>query len=228
MLKLKALSLLLALGVGVSVLPVKAEDAIAPRGEAHTVPIEAEMTEAKAMDSAVVRHEREVWHITQINFAFDNDHLSRVERRRIARIAPMLLDAVADGASIVVHGHSDTLGSDAYNLDLSRSRALRVKHHLVHEWGVDPARIHVRAWGADQPKQRTAPIAALNRRVEIVLHDVAPRDVPRHGEVGPVHRHADERRHDRCPAAGRQVLDLDDFGISMTRSWIGRDCRREF
>jgi len=226
MLNLTALTLLVALGVGISALPAKAEDAIAPRGETPTAHIEAKTTVAKATDDAAAHHEREAWHIAQIHFTFDNDHLSRAERRQIARIAPMLLEAVADGASIVVHGHSDALGTDAYNLDLSRRRALRVKQHLVHEWGVQPTRIHVRAWGADQPRVGTAPTSALNRRVEIVLLDVAPVGLLRHDEARLAHGHVGGRLHDRCDPHGRQVLDLDDFGVSMTRNWIARDCRR--
>jgi outer membrane protein OmpA-like peptidoglycan-associated protein len=226
MFKLTTIILLTALVTSISALPAKAEDAIAPRGEAHTAHIEAKTTEAKATDDAVVHREREAWHIAQIHFTFDNDHLSRVERRQVARIAPMLLKAVADGASVVVHGHSDALGTDAYNLDLSRRRALRVKQHLVHEWGIQPSRIHVRAWGADQPQAGTAATDALNRRVEIVLLDVAPVGLLRHDEARLAHRHAGGRLHDGCRHHDRQVLDLDDFGVSMTRSWIGRNCRR--
>lgn len=51
---------------------------------------------------------------------------------------------------VLVTGHADHIGSDAYNLQLSQRRADAVKDYLV-EQGVDPARIQTASKGESEP-----------------------------------------------------------------------------
>lgn len=51
---------------------------------------------------------------------------------------------------VLVTGHADRIGSDAYNLQLSQRRADAVKDYLV-EQGVDPARIQTASKGESEP-----------------------------------------------------------------------------
>jgi OOP family OmpA-OmpF porin len=51
---------------------------------------------------------------------------------------------------LLVTGHADRIGSDAYNLQLSQRRADAVKDYLV-EQGVDPARIQTASKGESEP-----------------------------------------------------------------------------
>ena len=70
-----------------------------------------------------------------------------------------------------VTGHTDTVGSDAYNLKLSKRRAESVKAELVHQ-GVPANEIDVHADGKHDPLVPTGNNVreAQNRRVEIVFH----------------------------------------------------------
>lgn len=69
---------------------------------------------------------------------------------------------------IAIEGHTDSQGSDSYNLDLSESRADAVKSWLV-ENGIDAARIETSGKGESAPEADnvTPQGRALNRRVVV-------------------------------------------------------------
>lgn len=69
---------------------------------------------------------------------------------------------------VVVEGHTDSTGSDAYNLKLSERRAAAVKAYLVKQ-GVDGSRVFVEGKGESQPlaDNKSREGRAQNRRVEI-------------------------------------------------------------
>ena len=70
-------------------------------------------------------------------------------------------------AKVVLEGHSDQLGSDDMNHDLSLERANTVKARLV-ELGVSEERIETVGLGATHPLHSDMPDAAsVNRRVEV-------------------------------------------------------------
>jgi outer membrane protein OmpA-like peptidoglycan-associated protein len=115
---------------------------------------------------------------TVLNFAadalfdFDKDTLRPEGRELAAKAAAVLAEA---GQPIQVEGHTDSLGSDAYNDDLSLRRAEAFAAALK-EQGVDVA-ITTKGWGEKRP---VAPNAtedgkdnpsgrALNRRVEVIV-----------------------------------------------------------
>lgn len=86
------------------------------------------------------------------------------------------LPQMAGDGAIILHGHSDTAGSDRVNLNSSRERAEAVRDWLV-EHGVDVSRIHVIAFGEQNPVQPNAlpdgsvndAGRAANRRVDILV-----------------------------------------------------------
>lgn len=90
-----------------------------------------------------------------------------------------LLDEVADiikrnpGAGRVeVQGHTDSRGSDSYNLDLSQRRAEAVRQYLTDK-GVDKKRLIAAGYGETKPiaTNGTSAGRAENRRVEFLLID---------------------------------------------------------
>ncbi|MGR9054178.1 MAG: OmpA family protein [Gammaproteobacteria bacterium] len=74
--------------------------------------------------------------------------------------------------NIQVEGHTDSTGSDEYNLKLSERRADAVKRALVHA-GIAPERIKAIGYGEEYPiaSNDTSSGQQQNRRVEIVISD---------------------------------------------------------
>jgi outer membrane protein OmpA-like peptidoglycan-associated protein len=69
-----------------------------------------------------------------------------------------------------VEGHTDNIGGDEYNLDLSQRRAEAVKLALVTRYHSGAVRLTPQGFGASRPKEPNDTLAgrARNRRVELV------------------------------------------------------------
>lgn len=73
-----------------------------------------------------------------------------------------------EGTSVVIEGHTDTRGSNAYNKTLSQKRADSVASVLVSKYGIAASRVHAKGFGEEQPliaKDTKAEDQAKNRRV---------------------------------------------------------------
>ena len=98
------------------------------------------------------------------------------DRATLRRESSGALQAIADVMRrqpewrVAVGGHTDNVGADAYNLDLSARRAAAVKAALVGDYAVDARRLTTAGYGAKQPVETNDTIAgrARNRRVELV------------------------------------------------------------
>jgi OOP family OmpA-OmpF porin len=68
---------------------------------------------------------------------------------------------------VEIGGHTDSIGSSSYNLELSALRAQSVKSYLI-EHGISPDRLTTRGYGESMPIASNATPAgrALNRRIE--------------------------------------------------------------
>ena len=71
-----------------------------------------------------------------------------------------------------VAGHTDAMGSDEYNQDLSQRRANAVVNYFV-DHGIDASRLEARGYGESQPTHDNSTDAgrAMNRRVELKVLD---------------------------------------------------------
>jgi outer membrane protein OmpA-like peptidoglycan-associated protein len=89
-------------------------------------------------------------------------------RERLAKIAGILL-AYPD-LHLQVEGHTDSIGSDAYNQELSEKRAGAVQQYLVQQ-GIPESSMVARGFGKLQPvaDNSTAAGRQKNRRVELVV-----------------------------------------------------------
>jgi len=98
-----------------------------------------------------------------------------------SRLTPDARDVVANAARqarrmdahyVFVNGHTDTVGSESYNDQLSVARAQAVKSEMVRD-GVDPAVIHVAGSGFEDPLVPTPPGVreGKNRRAVIELRE---------------------------------------------------------
>lgn len=70
---------------------------------------------------------------------------------------------------LTVEGHTDNIGGDSYNLDLSKRRAAAVKQELVSKYQIAPERLANDGFGASRPADTNETLEgrARNRRVEL-------------------------------------------------------------
>jgi outer membrane protein OmpA-like peptidoglycan-associated protein len=101
-------------------------------------------------------------------FAFDKATLSPEALRNVDKLADFLRKH--PNRSVLIEGHTDSVGSDEYNLDLSEKRAEAVKNALVSK-GVGEERITPKGYGKKYPvaSNETSDGRQLNRRVEVVV-----------------------------------------------------------
>ncbi|MCK3658997.1 plastocyanin [Pasteurellaceae bacterium Pebbles2] len=104
-------------------------------------------------------------------FDFDKDTLTAKGKEVVDNVAAQLKQSGAK--DVVINGHTDRLGSEAYNLDLSQRRANRVKARLI-EQGVQAnftatglGKAHQVKACADESGQALRDCLRPNRRVEI-------------------------------------------------------------
>jgi len=101
-------------------------------------------------------------------FAFDKATLSPVAFRNVDKLADFLQKHL--NRSVLIEGHTDNVGSDEYNLALSRNRAEAVKKALVTK-GVGEDRVTTKGYGEKYPvaSNNTSDGRQQNRRVEVVI-----------------------------------------------------------
>jgi outer membrane protein OmpA-like peptidoglycan-associated protein len=102
-----------------------------------------------------------------IYFDFASDRLKPESAPVLLEIAGVLKDN--PNWDLTVSGHTDNVGGDNYNLDLSKRRAAAVKQALVTQYHIAPDRLSTDGFGATRPVDTNDTLAgrARNRRVEL-------------------------------------------------------------
>lgn len=103
-----------------------------------------------------------------IYFDFNSDRLRSASDPVLREIAAALQSNPA--WNLTIEGHTDNVGSPAYNLDLSQRRARAVRQALIARWDVAASRLSTIGYGASRPRASNSTDAgrSLNRRVELV------------------------------------------------------------
>lgn len=104
-----------------------------------------------------------------ITFAFNDATLNPAFTGTLDKVAQTLIQY--DQTSINLAGYTDSVGSDSYNLNLSKQRAASVANYLVSK-GVPANRIGVNGFGKANPvaSNDTDAGRAQNRRVELTIN----------------------------------------------------------
>lgn len=113
--------------------------------------------------------------IKQLN-EYSKTILFDYDKATIRKESYAALQSIADimkeypNAKFLIEGHTDSRGSDAYNLKLSKERAASVHDYLVNI-GMDDDRLRSEGFGEERPvaTNNTAAGRQQNRRVEISL-----------------------------------------------------------
>lgn len=118
--------------------------------------------------------ENKVKVLDPVQFAWDQDIILPESFELLSEVA-LLMREHKEWTEILIEGHCDSDGSDAYNLDLSDRRANSVQRFLLAH-GVEPSRLRAQGFGRSRPiaDNSTLEGRALNRRVEFTILKAAP------------------------------------------------------
>lgn len=104
----------------------------------------------------------------KILFAFSKSDLGDSAKKNLNSLVTAL--NTYPNTNIEIQGHTDSRGTEEYNMGLSLDRANSVKNYLVSQ-GIDPSRLTVKGFGEDAPaySNDTPEGMAQNRRVEFLI-----------------------------------------------------------
>jgi len=109
----------------------------------------------------------------KVYFAFDSDELDRPAKESLKEMKAFLKKNKS--YYIIISGHTDSLGQNAYNSDLSHRRAQSIANHLIR-LGIDKERIGLQSFGSQKPlaANHNEKGRQKNRRAEFKLSLVEP------------------------------------------------------
>lgn len=143
----------------------------AAQADANQAKAEADALAQRLADLQAKQTERGVLvTLGDVLFEFNRAEIKPTAQASLTKLADFLKQY--PGRRVLIEGHTDNVGSDAYNAELSRRRAESVAMQL-EAMGVQAPRVTVVGYGKQYPvaSNTTDTNRALNRRVEVYLSD---------------------------------------------------------
>jgi outer membrane protein OmpA-like peptidoglycan-associated protein len=104
----------------------------------------------------------------EVNFEYNSATIASKAQPQVTALGQALASSDLKGRTFIVAGHTDAKGGDQYNQDLSERRADAVKRFLSAKYGIEAANLVSVGYGKAQLKNSSDPLAAENRRVQII------------------------------------------------------------
>ena len=104
----------------------------------------------------------------EIFFAYDSAELTDVAKDYLKPVGEAMASEKLHSLDFVVEGHTDAIGSYAYNKILSEERAASVKRYLVDTFQIKPNRIEITGKGKSDLLDPKNPGSEVNRRVRVM------------------------------------------------------------
>jgi len=107
----------------------------------------------------------------EIHFDYNSADIARDSMPSVRELGKALSNASLKDSTFVVAGHTDAVGGESYNQDLSERRADTIKKYLTDKYGIAGANLVTVGYGKTRPKDPNAPMDPANRRVQVVNMD---------------------------------------------------------
>ena len=104
----------------------------------------------------------------EINFDYNSANISNRSLPSVQALGRALSNPELKGSTFVVAGHTDAVGSDSYNQDLSERRADSIKRYLVDKFAIAGSDLVTVGYGKTKLKDPANPLSEVNRRVQAV------------------------------------------------------------
>ena len=148
----------------------KAEPVPAPKPEPRAAPIvtDAEPRAMPEITVAPVKAERKAVLLNNVLFGFDKSTLTDQGKAEIDKLIANMQAHPQD--TVIVEGHTCSVGESAYNMGLGQRRADSVGAHMTGS-GIAANRVKTVSFGEDKPAvpNDTSASRKLNRRVEFKI-----------------------------------------------------------
>jgi outer membrane protein OmpA-like peptidoglycan-associated protein len=107
----------------------------------------------------------------EIQFDYNSADISSSSLSSVQALGKALSSPNLKGSTFVVAGHTDAIGGESYNQDLSERRADSIKRYLTEKYGINGTDLVTVGYGKTKPKDPSAPMDPINRRVQVVNMD---------------------------------------------------------
>ena len=107
----------------------------------------------------------------EIQFDYNSADISSNSLPTVQALGKALSNTNMRGSTFVVAGHTDAIGGESYNQDLSERRADSIKRYLTEKYGINGTDLVTVGYGKTKPKDPSAPMDPINRRVQVVNMD---------------------------------------------------------
>ena len=104
----------------------------------------------------------------EIQFDYNSAEISKTSVASVQALGKALSDPSLKGSTFVVAGHTDAVGSDPFNQDLSERRADTIKRYLVEKYGINGTDLVTVGYGKTKLKDTANGADPINRRVQVV------------------------------------------------------------
>ena len=129
-----------------------------------------EVESAKTETEIITFQPEKTYTFKNVLFDFDKAELLEISIEELNKLSQYLAENKT--LNIIIYGHTDNVGLDTRNKELSEQRAEAVSNYLIKN-GLEPQRIKWFGFGADAPvtTNDTDENRAINRRVEFKLSE---------------------------------------------------------
>ena len=152
--------------------PVSRTRGFIPQGKTRNIVV-YEKKNTETIEKIVVVSSNDNTPRVNLKIEFDfNSYGIRPESYSLLReLGKALETANISRRNIAIKGHTDSDGTERYNLGLSLSRALAVKQYLTANFNIRPGNLGIFGYGEAMPLVSNTTVAnkQINRRVEIQL-----------------------------------------------------------
>jgi outer membrane protein OmpA-like peptidoglycan-associated protein len=107
----------------------------------------------------------------EIQFDYNSAQISKSSTQAVQELGKALSNSSLRGSTFVVAGHTDGIGGDSFNQDLSERRADTIKRYLVDKYGLTGSDLVTVGYGKTKLKDAANPADPINRRVQVVNMD---------------------------------------------------------
>jgi len=104
----------------------------------------------------------------EITFDYNSADISKKSMPSVQALGKALTNPDLKGSTFVVAGHTDAIGSEPYNQDLSERRADSIKRYLVDKYSIPGPDLVTVGYGKTKLKDPNNPTSEVNRRVQVV------------------------------------------------------------